>query len=724
MIAAFPRAVLAAVLVALLGSAPSQACGPFCGKSEPSDDVLACLQGNLGDFTTHSRECRAIGFLVLRGLSPADQRLLVRELTPLPEPETYPPPGPDAVWMAARAKVPGLPVPPAQPLDTEKSFPDGDGGRFANCLTPAFELAAKTLQARVAEFGEGSPEVVAWVAAQDQVFQNCGGTQSEPVLPEPAPEDASAKLRADRAYQMAAALFYAGEFDRSVQALDSIAKDASSPWRRWARLVAVRALIRKATLNNLTDMLTPALSEGLEQARQRAAAILTNPSLKTIHPEARKLLWRIDFRVRPEQQLGVLGQVLLEKPDALFGQAWADYFRIWRGRTAAQYWDTDWCCEQGEQLRVAPLRDELSLFIETFDKPDTYPQALEWWKKTHSLPWLVAALSREPLEAPELPELLAAAEAVPPESPATVPLQVYRARLAVEDGRWDEVRERVLPLLEKRAATLPPKTVATLGEYLINGAQSFEEWARYAHLTPDAAATFFSEAVPLSRFSDAKMLAALDPRMRKEVVLAGWTRAVLLERWEDEKALEPHLAALAEALTDDLDRVKARAEPEARKLAAVVLLLRAPGMSPYVRPYRAEFPRSYDLCGPDGWCPQGPVTYVGDCADGMRPCAPRFLTPEERQSALKESRALPELGSAPELLMRFVLDSAKQHPDGPLVPEALARCVTTARYTHSVCGSYDEAKKVRRELAKQAFQLLHRKYPRSRWAQETPVYYR
>ena len=725
MIAVFPRAMLAAVLGALLLPTPSQACGPFCGKAEPSDDVLACLEGNLGDFTTQSRECRAVGFLVLRGLAAADHRRLVRELTPPQfEPEPYPPPGPDQVWRVARAKVPGLPPLPAQRLDTVKALPDGNGGQFDNCLTPAFELAAKTLEARVAEFGEASPEVAAWVAAQDRVFQNCSGRWGQPVLPEPAPEEAPPKVRADRAYQLAAALFYAGEFDEAVRQLDTIGKDSRSPWQLWARLVAVRALIRKATLKYETFLPSPEMIAGLEQARRRAVAILDNRSLRAIHPEARKLIWRIDFRVRPEKQLEVLGQVLMEKPDALFFQAWEDYFRIWRGRGAGQDENTEWSHEQGEHLKVAPLRDELSVFIETFDKPDSYPQALEWWKKTRSVPWLVAALSRAPYDALELPELLAAAEAIPPESPATVPLQLYRARLALEDGRWDEAREWVLPLLEKRASTLPPRTVATLGEMLINGARTFEEWGKYAHLTPDAAATFFSEAVPLSRFTDAKMLAALDPRMRKEVVLAGWTRAVVLGQWEDEKALEPLVASVAEALKDDLERLKARQEPEARKLAAVVLLLRAPGMSPYVRPYRTEFPRSYDLCGPDGWCPREPVNDSGDCDAGTRPCAPRFFTPEENETAGKENRALPALGSAPELLMRFVLDYAKQHPDDPLVPEALARSVTTARYTHGVCGSYDEARRVRRELARQAFQLLHRKYPKSSWAEGTPYYYR
>jgi hypothetical protein len=363
------------------------------------------------------------------------------------------------------------------------------------------------------------------------------------------------------------------------------------------------------------------------------------------------------------------------------------------------------------------------MFLGSFDQKDTAPRALEEWKKKHALPWLVAALSQARGTEPELPELLAQSEAVPSSSPAFVSLRSARARLALRGGRWDEARKELLAVLEPGAATLPELTARPLAADLREAALTFEEWARYAHLSPESAGAFFTEGVPLARFKDAKLLAALDAKLRKEVVLGGWTRAVLLERWEEEKALEPRVEAVAPELAADLARVKAREKPEERKMATVLLLLKSPGMSPYVRPYVAQSPQEYDTCGPNGWCGREATDFYKDCDASKGPCGTRFISVAERQEVLQEREALGKLGKSPELLIHFTLDYAKRRPEDPLVPEALHESVRQTRFARNHCGDSDAEDKARGELSKQAFQLLQRKYAKSEWAQKTPYYY-
>ncbi|HEX8702817.1 MAG TPA: hypothetical protein VF815_28540, partial [Myxococcaceae bacterium] len=369
-------ALALALLVPLLFASPSEACGPDCSESPLRDDLSACLEGKLGDFTQHGPECRAVGLLLLRGMSPADKELITR----LIDPEDIYYPVDSTAWIEARQKVP-VP-PPETAINTEAAMGDL---YFTNCLPGAFELATKTLEERIAKFGISSPEVAGWVKAQDAVFLNCGGDTR--VLPEPAAANAPPTVRADRAYQTAAALFYARAYDEALQHLDTIAQDKSSPWRGWARLVAVRAVIRKATMTDPGEEQKRAL---FEKARERCVAIVKDAELKDLHRQTRQLTWFIDYRLRPDKQLHLLGRVLLEKPDANFGYAWRDYFLL--------------------QSTQPPSNDELSLFISAFDQKEGGPSAVAEWKKRRALPWLVAALAQARGTEPELPELLAQSE--------------------------------------------------------------------------------------------------------------------------------------------------------------------------------------------------------------------------------------------------------------------------------------------------------------------------
>jgi hypothetical protein len=170
--------------------------------------------------------------------------------------------------------------------------------------------------------------------------------------------------------------------------------------------------------------------------------------------------------------------------------------------------------------------------------------------------------------------------------------------------------------------------------------------------------------------------------------------------------------------------VKARATPEERKMAAVLLMLKSPGMSPLVRPYRTQGIRDYDLCWENGWCGGGEVTdFYKDCDASKSTCGTRFISVAERREVLSERQALAKLGKSPELLIRFTLEYAKGHPEDELVPEALHESVRQTRFARNSCGAYEEEDKARSAISKQAFQLLQRKYAKTEWAKKTPYHY-
>src|SRR6185503_49773 len=93
-----------------------------------------------------------------------------------------------------------------------------------NCLDDAFASAMVTAKARLASFGgAASSQMREWLRAQDAVFTNCPGGPL--VLPEPAPAGADALTKADRAYQTAAAYFYATRYAEAASGFRAIAGD-------------------------------------------------------------------------------------------------------------------------------------------------------------------------------------------------------------------------------------------------------------------------------------------------------------------------------------------------------------------------------------------------------------------------------------------------------------------------------------------------------------------
>jgi|GEM_PF-610216 len=145
-------------------------------------------------------------------------------------------------WVSKRRDVIGNEEKPPE-IYVEREY--GGYDFFPNCTKNAFETATETLADRSSSYGSDSKDVKEWVAAQDQVFQNCAGGKS---IPEEPDASKAVWLQKDRAYQVAAAKFYSLDYEDAKNRFSQIAQDFESPWRETAEYLVGRTLIRQASL--------------------------------------------------------------------------------------------------------------------------------------------------------------------------------------------------------------------------------------------------------------------------------------------------------------------------------------------------------------------------------------------------------------------------------------------------------------------------------------------
>src|ERR1051326_3985124 len=289
-------------------------------------------------------------------------------------------------WSEAREKVPGT-----QPLqfDTYRNREKPNQYEsFLNCQQDALKNAEALLNERITKFGADSPQVHDWLAAQDMVFLNCHEGQH---IPQPAAADAEQLVRADRAYQIAAANFYATNYNEAAQQFDAIAKDKNSPYRIIAPYLAGRAMLRKGSFAVKPEDKNAALVD----AENRFNAILKDNSLARAHEISARLLNLTKLRLHPETKLHEFAHTIA-RPDASknFKQDVWDYTVLMDGFLGDD--------SEGEQSAKKPVpeslkSDDLTDWIVTMQDAATVaaPHSLQRWEQSKTVAWLVAAIDRK-----------------------------------------------------------------------------------------------------------------------------------------------------------------------------------------------------------------------------------------------------------------------------------------------------------------------------------------
>lgn len=648
-------------------------------------------------------------------------------------------------WLAARQKVPGLTQPEKIDVYRNREKPN-QYETFLNCQKDAFDAAINTLNARIAKYGVDAPAMKNWVAAQDQVFSNCREGQQ---IPASETVGLDALGQADREYQIAAASFYSTNFDEAVQRFDSIANDNDSPWRSTAPYLSARSLIRKASLaapENKTDALT--------QAEQRLIKILADTRLSTSHAASSRLLDLVRLRLRPAERLHDLAGKLITPNNSSLKQDLWDYTILLDGFIETT--DSD-KAKFAAEARTDDLTDWV-VVIQS-DSSDAMEHAIERWRATRSMPWLIASLTRLESSDKRAPELIAEALKVEPDSPAFASARFHAVRMLIETGKADEARRLLDQLLPGNDAGLDESArnlflsqrlnVATnLSEFLASAprlpaALSWDDDGREiptedSEISPETkvmqvrkyfdvdASTAFNIHLPLSVLKEAAKSSALPVHLRHDVAQAAWLRAVLLEDFTTADELTPVLKTLIPSLTSSLDKFALAQRPEAKRFAAIFMWLKTPGMEPVVDQGlgRQGVLTAQDTYRDNWWCSAAypSIATEPEDADSLpsftadKKYEPPFLSASQRAAATREYSIISRFGAAPNFLARQVIQWANTNPTDPRVPEALHLAVNTTRFG---CTDKDTGR-----WSKSAFDLLHRRYGNTTWARKTKYWFK
>jgi len=602
-------------------------------------------------------------------------------------------------------------------------------------------------------------------------------------LPPPATLD-DALLKLDRQYQIAAANFYLGDFDTAASDFGQIAREADSPWHMLAPYLVARCYIRKATLESKGE--GTFLPAPMQAAEERLQAILADKSLASMHPAAQRLLDYVEARLHPAQRLHAIARQLASGAGENFERDLFDYTFL-LDRMLNPVWDAEVNqavqSHPGQPVDMSKLRedlpanqwqgdannsqsfDDLTDWVLTFqlDDAQTRQYRFERWQATKSTPWLLSALATMRAGDPHTAELERAAATIGADSPAYQTALYHWVRLLEEESKSQQARN----LLDANWGRIDKESPSNRNAFLAQRfavATSYEEFLRFAPRTilqidygdyyclngrcssysgvhteaPQEldldSVEIFNQRLPLSMLVQAANGKTLPANLRDQVAARTWLRAAILDDTATAHELEPHLLGKFPQVRGYVEQYDRADSPRERRFALVFMVMRFPGMQPFVNALGMGEVigkgTSDAISSGSWWCYdvggdqehrsyQSPFWSDASGAHSKPklalPPAPAWLTPLEREAGEREWRKLSAIGPAPLYFAPAVLDWAKAHPDDPRVPEALHYFVRSTRY-----GCVDQSIG---PYSREAFDLLHRKYPKSEWTIKTPYWF-
>lgn len=634
-----------------------------------------------------------------------------------------------ADWFKARAPLAlqaGLPA-EARVVITGSE----DWSNYVNCHADAFRRAAATAKARAQLGSGGKPDqwFKAWLEGQDAVFANCGvqSAPSQAVLPPALPGDAPGWLKADRAYQEAAANFYSGNLETARRQFLAVAQDANSPWQPLGSYLAARCLIRSATLQG--EGANDIRVARFRQAREELATLA--PS----YAPARQMMLLVDARLDPAAQVKALARRLEQEPfSADTPGMLSDYLLLLdklprNEMIAASEPLTAW---------IGTMQGNSFDWYDSGDNPEVIERrklaldaARQHWQKHGDALWLAPLLTfAKPGELGEAEKKAAAS--VPASHPLYQTMQYNLIRLAVSENQLAQADKDIDRLLASQGKAM---SVATTNRFLalkMLTADSMEGFAKAGRRVQDPVerGAPIDDAAKDAEGSDDDFRLAVYRYLPMASLKALYASPDLLSSWKVElrdaiftRALIANDEASALSLLDGVAkgrsttahlyaRYRGAASGEERKLAAALILVNTPELRPHVFTQAG--------LGNDGYC--RPVS-AGD-----RPApAPRFLGKEQRAEGEREQQALRQLSLRSMFVAPTLMAWASAKPNDVEAPKALHLLVASMRnecpWAPTAEGPSPAQSELRNKYSKQAFTMLHKLYPNSDWAKKTRYYY-
>lgn len=366
-----------------------------------------------------------------------------------------------------------------------------------------------------------------------------------------------------------------------------------------------------------------------------------------------------------------------------------------------------------------------------------------------------------------------AAEAVSPSSPAFPTLAFHLVRLKILLGRSAEAEQLLDSIMTTQFDQLPVSAQNGFRAQRMQLAKNLAQFLRYAALKP---AAFYDEGLYLTirdlietkksyweeygltepkeeyekelerryslltgelRLFDEKTADILDRHLslqllqqaardsqissylRSRLVMLVWTRAILLGNHEIAIQMAPEaIKAAPEFATPLTDYLRAKSADE-RKHAALYVLLKFPNLTPFLSGSLPEFSLAEDsdyYLGSAWWCEPSETEYRDGNEVPKVVHAPRFLDPNQVETAKREFTALSKIGDAKSFLGKQVLEWAKSSPEDPRIPEALFIAAKANEIYKYGCQGWMNDKETLDELSN----VLHEQYPNSPWTAKLP----
>ena len=604
---------------------------------------------------------------------------------------------------------------------------------LGHCPSAAISFASATLKELVKRKDASPARVKQWADAQELVWLACKAASDarymnkdvllKVVLPAALGDGEPAYWRQLRDYQHAAALFHAERYAEASAQFTQIGATADHPMRELGHYLALRAEVRLA-LQPGVKFDQAQRERAYAALEQRAQAIVKDASLAAHHEDARATLRSARVYLTPQTAFADLNRYLADPArdpfvDDRLGD-WAvlmrlegDYPDLHVSAAREQVDFIDWI----ENLRECGYPDPK-------DKTCAVPakHALSQWQKLKSRPWLAASMMTA-LAMP--PEVEKAALAVKPADPEYVTVRYHLARLYRLAGRHDEARA---------------VADAALKLTLSNASRNLFREERFAMATSVADAVPFmlrsdidsapGSENPAQGFNDdvldwlanhlgaADMIAlarqpVLEAPMRARLASAAWMRAELVGKHaialQALDVLEP-LAPVLKAQIASYRKASTPAEQRHRMLLTALRFGLAPSMNESSAPI-AEIDKG-DVAA-SNWCSFKPASGEGD-----KPFAWLLPPPPavgERDAAKAELAQLVPLKTATGFIGEHVLARVKTNPADPDLPWLLHVVVASTR------GGCLDANA--RQLSRDAFNVLHKRFPRDEWTRNTPYFY-
>lgn len=419
-------------------------------------------------------------------------------------------------------------------------------------------------------------------------------------------------------------------------------------------------------------------------------------------------------------------------------------------------------------LRVDDLSDWILTLQST--EPDAYTHALSKWRETGAPTWLLASLAKADQNSPHVERLLRAAEKISHDDPAFPSLAYHLIRLKTAAGRTAEARQLADEIISWAPKMVPVsarnqfveqrmKLAENLTEFLkfaqrkpvafyddgsygtiselvrLNKSQwnpdyyggtreEFESGVdeRYKNLLPWDEQPAFDEATvdafnwhfPLEVLAAASRNHALPDHLRRHLVLAVWTRAILLENDAVAQRIAPDVPQVAPEMLPVFASYMNARTPKQRKHAALFVVLKFPNLSPLIPggiPTFVTAEESLYYFESAWWCQPAMTEYKdGEDVPKVVP-PPAFLTPSELEAARKEFTKLTAIGDGKSYLGKEVIAWAKTSPDDPRVPEALFIASKANESYKYGCGGWEHDDETKAAVET----ILREQYPGSPW---------